>query len=100
MGIFERYLTVWVGLGILAGVLLGNVIPDVFAVIATWEYAHVNILIAVLIWLMVYPMMVQVDFSSIKDVGKKPKGLALTLIINWLIKPFTMAALGLSLIHI
>lgn len=94
MGIFERYLTVWVGLGILAGVLLGNVVPDVFAVIATWEYAHVNILIAVLIWLMVYPMMVQVDFSSIKDVGKKPKGLALTLIINWLIKPFTMAALG------
>ena len=94
MGIFERYLTVWVGLGIIAGVLLGNVIPNVFAVIATWEYAHVNILIAVLIWLMVYPMMVQVDFSSIKDVGKKPKGLALTLIINWLIKPFTMAALG------
>ena len=94
MGIFERYLSVWVGLGIIAGVVLGYVIPDVFAVIATWEYAHVNILIAVLIWLMVYPMMVQVDFSSIKDVGKKPKGLALTLVINWLIKPFTMAALG------
>lgn len=94
MGIFERYLTVWVGLAIIAGVVLGNVMPDVFAVIATWEYAHVNILIAVLIWLMVYPMMVQVDFSSIKDVGKKPKGLALTLVINWLIKPFTMAALG------
>lgn len=94
MGIFERYLTVWVGLAIIVGVLLGNLIPDVFAVIATWEYAHVNILIAVLIWLMVYPMMVQVDFSSIKDVGKKPKGLALTLIINWLVKPFTMAALG------
>ena len=94
MGIFERYLTVWVGLAILLGVLLGNVIPDVFAVIATWEFAHVNILIAVLIWLMVYPMMVQVDFSSIKDVGKKPKGLVLTLVINWLIKPFTMAALG------
>jgi len=94
MGIFERYLTVWVGLGIIAGVILGYVIPDVFAVIATWEYAHVNILIAVLIWLMVYPMMVKVDFSSIKDVGKKPKGLMLTIIINWLIKPFTMAALG------
>ena len=68
--------------------------PGVFEVIASWEYAHVNILIAVLIWLMVYPMMVQVDFSSIKDVGKKPKGLFLTLLINWLIKPFTMAALG------
>jgi len=94
MGIFERYLSVWVGLGIIAGVVLGYVIPDVFAVIATWEYAHVNILIAVLIWLMVYPMMVKVDFSSIKDVGKKPKGLMLTIIINWLIKPFTMAALG------
>lgn len=94
MGIFERYLTVWVGLGILAGVILGSVMPSVFEVIASWEYAHVNILIAVLIWLMVYPMMVQVDFSSIKDVGKKPKGLFLTLLINWLIKPFTMAALG------
>jgi len=94
MGIFERYLSVWVGLGIIAGVILGYVLPDVFSVIATWEYQHVNILIAVLIWLMVYPMMVQVDFSSIKDVGKKPKGLALTLVINWLIKPFTMAALG------
>jgi ACR3 family arsenite transporter len=94
MGIFERYLTVWVGLGILAGVILGSVMSGVFEVIASWEYAHVNILIAVLIWLMVYPMMVQVDFSSIKDVGKKPKGLFLTLLINWLIKPFTMAALG------
>ncbi len=94
MGIFERFLSVWVGLGIIVGVILGYALPDVFAVIATWEYAHVNILIAVLIWLMVYPMMVQVDFSSIKDVGKKPKGLALTLVINWLIKPFTMAALG------
>jgi len=94
MGIFERYLSVWVGLGIIAGVVLGYALPDVFAVIATWEYAHVNILIAVLIWLMVYPMMVKVDFSSIKDVGKKPKGLLLTIIINWLIKPFTMAALG------
>ncbi len=94
MGIFERYLSVWVGLGIIAGVVLGYAMPDVFALIATWEYAHVNILIAVLIWLMVYPMMVKVDFSSIKDVGKKPKGLLLTIIINWLIKPFTMAALG------
>ncbi len=94
MGIFERYLSVWVGLGIIAGVVLGYVLPDVFTVIATWEYARVNILIAVLIWFMVYPMMVKVDFSSIKDVGKKPKGLLLTVVINWLIKPFTMAALG------
>ena len=94
MGIFERYLSVWVGLCIVAGVALGSVFPSMFQAIATLEYAQVNFPIAVLIWLMIYPMMVQVDFSSIKDVGKRPRGLALTLIINWLIKPFTMAALG------
>ncbi|WP_299081087.1 ACR3 family arsenite efflux transporter [uncultured Paraglaciecola sp.] len=94
MGLFERYLSVWVGLSILAGVALGSVVPDFFALLASLEYAHVNIVVAVLIWLMVYPMMIQIDFSSIKDVGKKPKGLVLTLAINWLIKPFTMAALG------
>ena len=89
MGLFERYLSVWVGISILVGVFLGSVIPDFFTLIASLEYAHVNIVVAVLIWLMVYPMMIQIDFSSIKDVGKKPKGLALTLVINWLIKPFT-----------
>lgn len=94
MGLFERYLSVWVGLAILAGIAAGSVVPSWFAVIAGWEYAHVNLVIAVLIWLMIYPMMVQVDFSAIKDVGKKPKGLLLTLMINWLIKPFTMALLG------
>jgi ACR3 family arsenite transporter len=94
MGFFERYLSVWVGISIVVGVLLGSIIPDTFALVASLEYAHVNLVVAVLIWLMVYPMMVQIDFSSIKDVGKKPKGLVLTLIINWLIKPFTMAALG------
>jgi ACR3 family arsenite transporter len=94
MGFFERYLSVWVGISIVVGVLLGSIIPDSFALVASLEYAHVNLVVAVLIWLMVYPMMVQIDFSSIKDVGKKPKGLVLTLIINWLIKPFTMAALG------
>lgn len=94
MGLFERYLSVWVGLCILAGVVLGSYIPEVFELVAGLEYAHVNIVVAVLIWLMVYPMMIQIDFSSIKDVGKKPKGLALTLVVNWLIKPFTMAALG------
>ncbi|MCF2948382.1 ACR3 family arsenite efflux transporter [Paraglaciecola aquimarina] len=94
MGLFERYLSVWVGLSIIAGVVLGSVIPGAFEVVAGLEYAHVNIVVAVLIWLMVYPMMIQIDFSSIKDVGKKPKGLALTLVINWLVKPFTMAALG------
>jgi ACR3 family arsenite transporter len=94
MGLFERYLSVWVGISIIVGVMLGSVIPDFFALVASLEYAHVNVVVAVLIWLMVYPMMIQIDFSSIKDVGKKPKGLALTLVINWLIKPFTMAALG------
>jgi ACR3 family arsenite transporter len=94
MGLFERYLSVWVGISIIAGVILGSIIPSFFASVASLEYAHVNIVVAVLIWLMVYPMMIQIDFSSIKDVGKRPKGLALTLVINWLIKPFTMAALG------
>ena len=94
MGLFERYLSVWVALGIATGVLLGNWLPGVFSQIAMLEYAHVNLVVAVLIWLMIYPMMIQVDFSSIKNVGKKPKGLLLTLTINWLIKPFSMALLG------
>ena len=94
MGIFERYLSLWVALCIGLGVLLGNVIPDQFTLIASLEWAHVNLVVAGLIWVMIYPMMVQIDFSAIKDVGKRPKGLALTLVINWLIKPFTMAALG------
>jgi len=94
MGIFERYLTLWVGLCILTGVLFGNFFPNAFQLIAGLEYAHVNLVVAVFIWIMIYPMMVQIDFSAIKDVGKKPKGLILTLVVNWLIKPFTMAALG------
>ncbi len=94
MGFFERYLSVWVGLCIVAGVGLGYTMPGVFALIAALEYAHVNLVVAVLIWLMIYPMMVQIDFASIKNVGKKPKGLILTLVVNWLIKPFTMALLG------
>lgn len=94
MGFFERYLSVWVGLCIAAGVGLGYVAPSVFEVIAAIEYAHVNLVVALLIWLMIYPMMVQIDFGSLKHVGAKPKGLVLTLIINWLIKPFTMALLG------
>lgn len=94
MGLFERYLSLWVAIAIVAGVGLGLVIPDAFAAIAKLEYAHVNLVVAVLIWLMIYPMMIQIDFSSLKDVGKKPKGLALTIIVNWLIKPFSMAVLG------
>jgi len=94
MGLFERYLSVWVGLAIVIGIIAGLIAPSAFAVIASLEFAQVNIVIAVFIWLMIYPMMVQVDFSSLKDVGKKPKGIVLTLVINWLIKPFTMAFLG------
>jgi len=94
MGIFERYLSVWVAISIVAGVLLGNVLPDVFAVLAALEVARVNLVVAALIWVMIYPMMVQVDFTSLRDIRRRPKGLAITLVINWLIKPFTMAALG------
>lgn len=94
MGIFERYLSVWVAAAILVGVIAGNLIPAAFVAIAALELAHVNLVVAVLIWVMIYPMMVQVDFAAIKDVGKSPRGLILTLIVNWLIKPFSMAALG------
>ncbi len=94
MGLFERYLSVWVGLAILAGIAAGAVVPGIFSAVAALEYAQVNLVIAVLIWVMIFPMMVQIDFTSIKDVGNKPKGLVLTLVINWLIKPFTMALLG------
>ena len=94
MGIFERYLSIWIGLSIVLGVVLGLWQPDAFQLIANFEIAHVNIVVAVFIWVMIYPMMVQIDFSAIKDVGKNPKGLVLTIVINWLIKPFTMAALS------
>ena len=94
MGIFERYLSIWVALSITAGITLGIALPGVFQSIASIEYAHVNIPVALFIWVMIYPMMVQIDFSAVKEVGKKPKGIVLTVIINWLIKPFTMAALG------
>lgn len=94
MGIFERYLSLWVALAMTAGVVLGNIFPPIFALIAGLEFAHVNVIIAILIWVMIYPMMVQVDFSSLKNIGQRPKGIILTLIVNWLIKPFTMAALG------
>lgn len=94
MDIFERYLSVWVGLIIILGVVMGLWQPDLFQLVANLEIAHVNLVIAVFIWVMIYPMMVQIDFSAIKDVGKNPKGLFLTIVINWFIKPFTMAGLG------
>ncbi len=94
MGVFERFLSLWVALAIAAGVGLGLIVPGLFEVVASLEWAHVNLAVAVLIWLMIYPMMLKVEPSCLKDVGKQPKGLILTLVINWLVKPFTMAGLG------
>jgi ACR3 family arsenite transporter len=94
LGTFERYLSVWVGLGIVAGVSLGALAPGLFEVVAGLEVARVNLVVAVFIWAMIYPMMVNVDFASVKDVGRRPKGLCITLVVNWLVKPFTMAGLG------
>ncbi|RCW38920.1 ACR3 family arsenite efflux transporter [Marinilabilia salmonicolor] len=91
IGFFEKYLTIWVALGILGGIVIGHFAGDSIEVISKFEIAKVNIPVAILIWLMIYPMMLQVDFSSIKKIGKRPKGIVLTLIVNWLIKPFTMA---------
>lgn len=89
--VFERYLSLWVALCIAAGIGIGQVAGDSMQVLADAEIYNVNIPIAVLIWLMIYPMMLQIDFSSIKNVGRAPKGLILTVVVNWLIKPFTMA---------
>lgn len=91
MGKFEKYLTLWVFLCIGAGVILGNIGGESIQAISHWEIATVNIPVALLVWFMIYPMMVQIDFSSIKNVSKNWKGLGLTVVINWLIKPFTMA---------
>ncbi len=91
MGLFERYLSLWVALCIVVGIVLGKFLGDSISVLSDMNIATVNIPVAILVWLMIFPMMVQIDFSSIKEVGKNPKGLILTLVINWLIKPFTMA---------
>ena len=95
LSFFGKYLSIWVSLCIITGILLGNIFPFIFQFIANLQYENVNMIVALLIWVMIYPMMVQIDFSSLKNIGDKPKGLCITLIINWLIKPFTMAALGI-----
>lgn len=87
---FQRYLTIWVFLCMVVGVLLGHFAPVVPALLARLEYARVSIPMAILIWVMIYPMMLKVDFNSVRNVGKNPKGLFVTWIVNWLIKPFTM----------
>ncbi|MGB9689505.1 ACR3 family arsenite efflux transporter [Thermogutta sp.] len=94
LNFFERYLTVWVGLCMIAGVLLGKALPDFINVCREWEFvkgSQINVPIAVLIWLMIIPMMMKVDFAAIKNVGRRPKGLLITLFINWVVKPFSMA---------
>lgn len=91
IGFFEKYLTLWVIICIAVGIAMGALFGDEMAVISAWEIAHVNIPVAILIWMMIYPMMVQIDFSSLKNAGKNIKGLGLTVVVNWLIKPFTMA---------
>lgn len=100
MGIFERYLSVWVALCIAAGVLLGMNFPAIFGALAAFEFASVNLVVAVLIWAMIFPMMTAIDMTSLKAAGKQPKGLVLTLMVNWLIKPFTMFGLGYVFFHV
>ena len=97
MSIFERYLTVWVALCMVIGVIIGKFFPAITGAIRGLEFgtnSHINIPIAILIWLMIYPMMLKIDFRSLLSVGKEPKGLIVTLVVNWLIKPFSMALLG------
>lgn len=99
IGFFERYLSLWVALCIAVGIGLGSVFPALFQMLAGLEYGSVNFVVAILIWLMVYPMMVSVDFTSLKRIHERPKGLIITLTVNWLIKPFTMAGLGVLFFH-
>ncbi len=99
MAFFERYLSIWVAVCIAAGIALGTLLPEVFQTLADFEYGSVNFIVAILIWFMVYPMMVSVDFTSLKRIHERPKGLIITLAVNWLIKPFTMAGLGVLFFH-
>ena len=97
LAFFERYLTVWVFLCMVVGVAFGKLAPQLTADLSKLEFvqgSHVNAPIAVLIWLMIYPMMVKIDFGSLGSIAKKPKGLFVTLFVNWLVKPFSMAFLG------
>ncbi|PWG17894.1 ACR3 family arsenite efflux transporter [Salibaculum griseiflavum] len=94
MGVFERYLSVWIAGAIILGIVIGNVAPPLVNAIAAAEFASVNLVVAVLIWAMVYPMMVGVDPASLGQVARQPRGLLITLAVNWLVKPFTMAALA------
>src|SRR5690554_1004979 len=94
IGFFERYLTLWVALCIIIGVAIGRFIPAIPETLSRFEYANVSIPVAILIWLMIFPMMMKVDFNSVKSVGRRPKGIVITGITNWIIKPFTMFGLA------
>ncbi len=97
MNVFERYLSVWVALCMVLGVAIGKLFPGLVGALRGLEFgdnSHINVPIAVLIWLMIYPMMLKIDFASIVTVGKRPRGLFVTLFVNWLVKPFSMAFFG------
>ena len=97
LSFFERYLTIWVAVCMVLGVVIGRSFPGIIGAIRDFEFGentHINVVIAVLIWLMIYPMMLKVDFKSVLGVGRRPKGLMITLFVNWLVKPFSMALLG------
>ncbi len=94
LGVFERWLSLWVALAILTGLALGAQAPGLFSALASAEIASVNLIVAAMIWAMVWPMMIPIDLASVARVGRQPKGLVITLAVNWLVKPFTMAALG------
>lgn len=100
IGFFEKYLTVWVALCMAAGVAIGVYLPQVPEFLSKFEYANVSIPVAILIWLMIYPMMLKVDFQSIKKVGENPRGLIITWVTNWLIKPFTMYGIALLFFYV
>ncbi|WP_025436872.1 ACR3 family arsenite efflux transporter [Peptoclostridium acidaminophilum] len=100
IGFFERYLTVWVALCMAVGILIGVYLPGIPHFLSRFEYANVSIPVAILIWLMIYPMMLKVDFHSIKQVGQNPKGLIVTWVTNWLIKPFTMYGIALFFFYV
>lgn len=98
MAFFERNLTLWVLLCIGIGIIIGKVAGDSIEIISSWNLYSINIPVAILVWMMIFPMMAQIDFSSLKNVGKNKKGLGLTVFINWLIKPFTMAFFALAIL--
>lgn len=99
IGFFEKYLSIWVILCMVLGILIGRFLPQMPAILSQFEYANVSVPIAILIWLMIYPMMLKVDFHSVKNVGRNPKGLFLTWIVNWLIKPFTMFGIAYAFFY-